>query len=110
MLKVLCKNAGQRLASLRDVGIVVAIFLVEYVFAVVVGQDLAEVDVAADTDDLVAGVAAAVVVLAWFANVVFDDGYIVRNAVDVVVVADYVVIFVVVAVDAVVHAVAHIDA
>ena len=37
MLKLLCKNPGQRLIVLTEVGIVIATFLVEYVFAVVVG-------------------------------------------------------------------------
>ena len=46
-----------------------------------------------------------------FADVVFDDDYIVCVSVDVVVVAGYVILFVVVAVDdAGVPAVAHVDA
>ena len=36
MLKFICKSPGQSLASLRDVGIAVAAFLVDYVVAVVV--------------------------------------------------------------------------
>ena len=51
---------------LREVGI-------GYVVTVVVSEDLVEVDVASDTDDLVAGVTAAVVVVVAFAVVVFDD-------------------------------------
>ena len=58
---------------------------------------MVEVDVGAYTDDLVAGLTAAVVVGVAFANIIFDD-YIVRVAVDVV------------AVDASVPAVAHVDA
>ena len=57
---------------------------------------MVEVDVGAYTDDLVAGLTAVVVGVA-FANIIFDD-YIVRVAVDVV------------AVDASVPAVAHVDA
>ena len=37
MLKLLCKNPGQRLIVLWEVGIVTVTFLVEYVVAVVVG-------------------------------------------------------------------------
>ena len=58
---------------------------------------MVEVDVGAYTDDLAAGVTAAVVVCVAFANIIFDD-YIVCVAVDVV------------AVDAGVPAVAHVDA
>ena len=54
-------------------------------------------DVGAYTDDLVAGLTAAVVVGVAFANIIFDD-YIACVAVDVV------------AVDAGVPAVAHVDA
>ena len=62
------------------------------------------------TDDLVPDVAATVVVVVAFANVVFDDNYIVCVA-DVAVVAGYVVISIVVAVDdAGVLAVAYVDA
>ena len=99
------------MASLREVGIVIAAFLVEYVVVVVVSEDLVEVDVASDTADLVAGVTASVVVIVAFANVVFDDDYIVCVAVDVALVAGHVVIFVVVAVDdAGFPAAAHVDA
>ena len=99
------------MASLREVGIAVATFLVEYVFVFVVSKNLVEVDVASDTDDLAAGVAAAVVMVVAFADVVFDYDYIVCTAVDVVTVAGYVVLFVVVAVDdAGVPAAAHADA
>ena len=42
------------MASLRDVGIAVVAFLVEYVVVIVVSEVLVEVDVASDTDDLVA--------------------------------------------------------
>ena len=107
MLKVLCKNPGQRLASLREIGITFAAFLVECVVAV---QDSVTVDVTSDTDDLVAGVTAAVVVVVAFADVVFDNDYIACDAVDVVLVADYVALFVVVAIDdAGVPAGAHVD-
>ena len=111
-LKLLCKNPGQRLVSLRKVGIVVATFLVEYVVAVGVVWDLIEVVVAADADDLVSGVTSAAVVVCGLVNVVFDDDYIVACvAVDIVVVAGFVVVFVVVAVDdAGVPPVAHADA
>ena len=91
------------MASLREVGI-------GYVVTVVVSEDLVEVDVASDTDDLVAGVTAAVVVVVAFAAVVFDDDFIVCVAVDVDGVADYVVLFVVVAVaDASVPAASHVN-
>ena len=93
------------MASLREVGIAVAAFLVEYVVAFVVSENLVEVDVASDTDDL------AVFVVVAFAGVVFDYNYIVCVAVDVAVVAGYVVLFVFVAVDdAGVPAAAHVDA
>ena len=61
MLKVRCP--GQRLASLREVGI-------GYVVTIVVSEHLFEVDVASDTDDLVAGVTAAVVVVVAFTDFV----------------------------------------
>ena len=97
------------MASLREVGIAAAAFLVEYVVAFVLSENLVEVDVASDTDDLVAGVTAAVVVAVGFADVVFDNDYIHCVAVDVVV-AGCVVLFVVVAVDdAGVPAAAHVD-
>ena len=97
------------MASLREVGIAAAAFLVEYVVAFVLSENLVEVDVASDTDDLVAGVTAAVVAVG-FADVVFDNDYIHCVAVDVVVVAGCVVLFVVVAVDdAGVPAAAHVD-
>ena len=103
MLKVLCQDPGERLASLREVGTAVAAFLVEYVAVFVVSKNLVEVEVASDTDDLPAGVTAA--------GVVFYYDYIVCVAVDVVVLAGYVVLFVVVAVDDLgVHAVAHVNA
>ena len=70
MLQVLCQDPGERLASLREVGIAVAAFLVEYVAVFVVSKNLVEVEVASDTDDLPAGVVA-------FAGVVFDYDYIV---------------------------------
>ena len=99
------------MASLREVGIAVAAFLVEYVVVFVVSENLVEVEVASDTDDLAAGVTAAIVVAVAFAGIVFYYDYIVCIAVDVVVVAGYVVLFVVVAVDdAVVLASAHVDA
>ena len=99
------------MASLTEVGIAVAAFLVEYVVVFVVRENLVEVDVASDTDDLAAGVIAAVVVVVAFADVIFDYEYIVCVAVDVVAVAGYVVLFVVVAVDdAGVTVAAHVDA
>ena len=97
------------MASLREVGIAAAAFLVEYVVVFVVSENLVEVEVASDTDDLPAGVTAAGVVAV--AGVVFDYDYIFCVAVDVVVLAGYVVLFVVVAVDdAGVLAAAHVDA
>ena len=99
------------MASLREVGIAVAAFLVEYVVVFVVSENLVEVEVASDTDDLAAGVTAAIVVAVAFAGVVFYYDYIVCIAVDVVVLAGYVALFVVVAVDdTVVLASAHVDA
>ena len=98
------------MASLREVGIAVASFLVEYAVVFVLSENLVEVDVASDTDDLTAGVTAAFVVAVAFAGVVFDYDYIFCVAVDVVVLAGYVVLFVVVAVDDLgVLAVAHVD-
>ena len=99
------------MASLTEVGIAVAAFLVEYVVVFVVRENLVEVDVASDIDDLAAGVIAAVVVVVAFADVIFDYEYIVCVAVDIVAVAGYVVLFVVVAVDdAGVTVAAHVDA
>ena len=99
------------MASLREVGIAVASFLVEYAVVFVLSENLVEVDVASDTDDLTAGVIAAVVVVVAFADVIFDYDYIICVAFDVVAVAGYVVLFVVVAVDdAGVPVAAHIDA
>ena len=99
------------MTSLKEIEITVAAFLVEYVVAVVVIEDLVEVYAASDTANLVAGVTAAVAVVVAFADVVFDDDYIVCVSVDVVAVAGYVILFVVVAVDdAGVSAVAHVDA
>ena len=109
MLKVLCQDPGERLASLREVGTTVAAFLVEYVVVFVVSKNLVEVKVASDTENLPAGVTASGIVAV--AGVVFDYDYIVCVAVDVVVLAGYVVLFVVVAVDDLgVLAVAHVDA
>ena len=59
MLKVLCHDPGERLASLREAGTAVAAFLVTYVAVFVVSKNLVEVQVASDTDDLPAGVTAA---------------------------------------------------
>ena len=73
------------MASLREVGIAIAAFLVEYVAVFVVSKNLVEVEVASGTDDLAAGVTAAGVVAVAFAGVVFDYNYIVCVAVDVVV-------------------------
>ena len=99
------------MTSLKEIGIAVAAFLVEYFVAVVVIEDLVEVYVASDIANLVAGVTAAVAVVVAFADVVFDDDYIVCVSVDVVAVAGYVILFVVVAVDdAGVPAAAHVDA
>ena len=64
---------------------------------------MVEVDVAANTDDLVAGVTAALVVGVAFANIVFNN-YIVCVVVDVV------AVFIVAAADAGDAAVAHVDA
>ena len=83
--------------SLREVGNAVASFLIEYVVVIVVSENLAETDLASDTDDLATGVIAVVVVA--FVNVVFDYDYIDCVAADVVAVAGYVVLFVVVALD-----------
>ena len=85
MLKFLCKDRCEKLVSLREVGIAVATSLVEYVVVFVVCQNLVEVDLASGTDDLAAGVTAAVVVIVAFADVIFDYDYIVCAAVDVVV-------------------------
>ena len=69
-----------------------------------------EVDVAADADDLIAGVTAAVVVIVALADIVFDDNYIfVCVTVDDTVVADLVVFTVVAINDAGVPAVVHVD-
>ena len=92
ILKVLCYNPGERLASLGEVWIAVGVFLVKYVVVFVVSENLVEVEVASDTDDLAAGVTAAVVVAVAFADVVFDYDYIVCVAVDVVVLVGYVVL------------------
>ena len=62
MLKVLCQDPGERLASLREVGTAVAVFLVKYVAVFVVSKNLVEVEVASDTDDLPAGVTDAGIV------------------------------------------------
>ena len=40
MLKVLCQDPGERLASLREVGTAVVAFLVEYVAVFVVSKNL----------------------------------------------------------------------
>ena len=99
------------MASLREVGIAAAAFLVEYVVAFVLSENLVEVDVASDTDDLAAGITAAVVVAVPFADVVFDCAFIVCVAADVVILAGYVVLFVIVIVDdAGVPAAAHVYA
>ena len=79
------------MASLREVRNALGAFLVEYVVVIVVSENLVV--------DLAAGVTAAVVVVLAFFDVVFDYDYIVCVAVDVIVVAGYVVLFVVVAVD-----------
>ena len=72
------------MASLREVGNAVAAFLVEYVVIIVVSKNLVEVGIASDTDDLAAGITAAVVVVVAFIDVVFDYDYIVCVAVAVV--------------------------
>ena len=79
------------MASLREVGIAAAAFLVEYVVVFVVSENLVEVEVASDTVDLAAGVTAAVIVAVAFDGVVFDYDYIACVAVDVVVLAGYAV-------------------
>ena len=99
MLKVLCWDPGERLASLREVGIAVTAFPFEYVVVFVVSENLVEAEVAFVTVDLGAGATAAVVVAVAFTGVVFDYGYIVCVAVDVVGLAGYVVLFLVVAID-----------
>ena len=107
MLKVLCQDPGERLASLREVGTAIVAFLVECVAVFVVSKNLVEAEVASDTDDLLAGVTAAGIVVV--AGVVFYYDYIVCVAVDVVVLAGY-VLFVVIAVDDLgVLAVAYVD-
>ena len=99
------------MAFLREIGNAVAGVLVKYFTVFVVSENLVEVDVAFDTNDLAASITAAVVVTVAFTDVVFDYDYIVCVAVDVVVLAGYVVLFVVVAVDDLgVLAVAHVDA
>ena len=75
MLKVLCQDPGERLASLREVGTAVVAFLVEYVAVFVVSKNLVEVELASDTDDLPAGVTAADIVAVT--GVVFYYDYIV---------------------------------
>ena len=98
------------MASLREVWIADMAFLVRYVIVFVVSENLVEVDVASDTDDLAAGITAAVVVAVAFADVVFDYD-VVCVAVYVVVFAGYVALFVVFAFgDAGVPAAAHVDA
>ena len=99
------------MASLREVGIADMAFLVRYIVVFVVSENLVEVDVASDTDDLAAGLTAAVVVAVAFADVVFDCDYIVCIAADVVILAGYAVLFVIVIVDdAGVPAAAHVYA
>ena len=99
------------MASLREVGIADMAFLVRYIVVFVVSENLVEVDVASDTDDLAAGITAAVVVAVAFADVVFDCDYIVCIAADVVILAGYAVLFVIVIVDdAGVPAAAHVYA
>ena len=99
------------MASLREVGIADMAFLVRYVVVFVVSENLVEVDVASDTDDLAAGITAAVVVAVAFADVVFDCDYIVCIAADVFILAGYAVLFVIVIVDvAGVPAAAHVYA
>ena len=99
------------MASLREVGIADMAFLVRYVVVFVVNENLVEVDVTSDTDDLAAGITAAVAVAVAFADVVFDCDYIVCVAADVVILAGYVVLFVIVIVDdAGVPAAAHVYA
>ena len=99
------------MASLREVGIADMAFLVRYIVVFVVSENLVEVDVASDTDDLAAGITAAVVVAVAFADVVFDCDYIACVAADVVILPGYVVHFVIVIVDdAGVPAAAHVYA
>ena len=99
------------MASLREVGIADMAFLARYIVVFVVSENLVEVDVASDTDDLAAGITAAVVVAVAFADVVFDCDYIVCIAADVFILAGYAVLFVIVIVDvAGVPAAAHVYA
>ena len=112
MLKVLCQDPGERLVSLREVGIAVVVFLVEYVVVFEVGENLVEVKFA-----LMLMIQLQVnccccyaCSLFAFSDVVFDYDYIICVAVDVVV-AGYVVLLVVVtADDAGVPTAAHVDA
>ena len=60
---------------------------------------MVEVNAAANNDDLVVGVTAAVVLVVRFADVVFDDENFVCVAADVLPVVGYIVVFLVVAVD-----------
>ena len=78
------------MASLREIGIAVAAFLVKYVVVFVVSKNLVEVEVVSDTDDLSAGVTAGVVVAVAFAGVVFNYNYIVFVVVDVVLAGSFV--------------------
>ena len=78
------------MASLREIGIAVAAFLVKYVVVFVVSKNLVEVEVLSDTDDLSAGVTAGVVVAVAFAGVVFSYNYIVFVVVDVVLAGSFV--------------------
>ena len=57
---------------MREVGNAVTAFLVEYVVIIVVSKNLVEVGIASDTDDLAAGITAAVVVVVAFIDVVCD--------------------------------------
>ena len=99
MLKRLFKNPGLRVVFLREEGIVVATFFVEYLVAFVeVGRTLVEVVVCADASDLVSDITVVVVVVVDLTDVAFDDYIVVCVAVEVDVVAGLFVIFVVAAV------------
>lgn len=107
MLKLLCGNPDWRLLFLGEIGSVATAFLVEYVIAVVMGQDSVEVDAAAYADDLVGGVTATDVVVVALADTVFDNDYIIACVVVDVAVAFFIVVY---AGDAGFSAVVHVDA
>ena len=99
MLKRLFKNPGLRVVFLREEGIVVATFFVEYLVAFVeVGRTLVEVFVCADASDLVSDITVVVVVIVDLTDVAFEDYIVVCVSVEVDVITGLFVIFVVAAV------------